>query len=325
MQNFMTESEDNEVSITKDDISVQKTVDQDQFDALAFIFTITSERDEPVPIRLLDRVPDTSSLDNIGFHPEYYADQWTIEEDHIVFAHELPPGGEFTTLYGVRDDTAHPDELTEPTLEIDVHPTSSPDHDSETDPTDREYLSGSLDTTSDKHSPQDTSTPTATSTPSISLDDAPDEESKTPRPALSEDLHTDTIVQAVLTALTEAEDADDTRTKFKNALDIQTGSMDARIEHLQRQVLDLNAYTSSLEEFLDESGTANQIQTDLDELNETLTSVQTRIASNAENLATLESDFADLREDLDDIQTTIDEFETFRDQLIAAITNNGTE
>lgn len=99
----MSEADRDNVTVTTDGITIRKTPDTEQFETLAVVFDITSEREDTVWLRVTDELPDTISIDDVGFHPDYGAEFWDVVDDAVVFEREFDPVEEFTTVFGVRD------------------------------------------------------------------------------------------------------------------------------------------------------------------------------------------------------------------------------
>jgi len=91
-----------EVTGTSDGVTVVKRFEEDEFPVPAIAFEFTSERDEPVQVTMTDAVPDGVAVEDLGFHPEYGSEYWTIDEDRITFERELEANTEYTTVYGIR-------------------------------------------------------------------------------------------------------------------------------------------------------------------------------------------------------------------------------
>jgi hypothetical protein len=89
-------------------------------------------------------------------------------------------------------------------------------------------------------------------------------------------------------------------------------SIDARLRHVQNRVDDLAAYTDSLEEFIDENGTAEQLfanlQDDVDSLQSTVHSLESSLAASEMSLSSLE-------DRLDELERETVSETTFEEQL----------
>ena len=101
-------------------VEVKKSHEGDRFPVPAIVFSIRSEREEPVEIRLADRVPEGVSMDDVGFHPEYGSEFWSVEGRTLVFERELEGDVEVETVYGLRGPDAETADrfLGEPTIEV---------------------------------------------------------------------------------------------------------------------------------------------------------------------------------------------------------------
>lgn len=116
----MSDADRDHITVEADGITVQKTPDTEQFETLAIVFEIHSDHDQPAWVRIVDRLPDTISLEDVGFHPDYGGDHWAAETNRVVFERELAANEAYTTIYGIRayEDDDIPLFLDEPRLEI---------------------------------------------------------------------------------------------------------------------------------------------------------------------------------------------------------------
>jgi len=73
------------VQIASDGVTVTKRFEADEFPVPAIAFNFESRRSEPVTVRLSDVVPDDVAVEDLGFHPEYGSEYWTIDDDEISF------------------------------------------------------------------------------------------------------------------------------------------------------------------------------------------------------------------------------------------------
>ncbi|KTG30811.1 hypothetical protein [Haloferax profundi] len=108
------------ISVSDGEVTVEKTFAADEFPVPAIKFVIASTRDEPTRVRVIDRIPESFTMESVGFHPEYDSENWTAYKDHRVeYERTLDPGEEVVTVYGIRLTDGHQREdfLEEPTLE----------------------------------------------------------------------------------------------------------------------------------------------------------------------------------------------------------------
>jgi len=108
------------VVVREEGVEVEKSHETDRFPVPAVVFAIRSERSERVEVRLADRVPEGVSMDDIGFHPEYGSDFWSVEGRTLVFERELESESETETVYGLRGPNAEAADrfLGDPTVEV---------------------------------------------------------------------------------------------------------------------------------------------------------------------------------------------------------------
>ena len=121
---------DRTVAVSDDDVRVEKSFARDEFPVPAITFRLTSESDEPVHVRLVDRIPEEFPMEGIGFHPDYESDSWTAYKDHRVeYDRTMEPGESVTTVYGIRLEEASDVAgfLREPILERPPVPGESPE------------------------------------------------------------------------------------------------------------------------------------------------------------------------------------------------------
>jgi predicted nucleic acid-binding Zn-ribbon protein len=116
---------DRTVSVSDDDVRVEKSFARDEFPVPAIKFRITAEGDAPAHVRLVDRIPEEFPMEGVGFHPDYESDNWTAYKDHRVeYERTFDPGESTVTVYGIRleDPADAAGFLTEPILERPPRP-----------------------------------------------------------------------------------------------------------------------------------------------------------------------------------------------------------
>jgi archaellum component FlaC len=92
-------------TVDEDGIRVEKSFTDDAFPVPAVMYELSSTREDPVRVRIVDRVPESFPMDRIGFHPDYESENWTAYKDHRVeFERVLEPGDAVETVFGIRDD-----------------------------------------------------------------------------------------------------------------------------------------------------------------------------------------------------------------------------
>jgi len=112
------------VTVTTGEVRVGKTFEADRFPVPAIALEIESLADEPVRIRLVDDIPESFSMERVGFHPDHDGDNWTAYRDNrVAYERTLDPGESVLTVYGIRIDDADEAEafLSEPSVELIEH------------------------------------------------------------------------------------------------------------------------------------------------------------------------------------------------------------
>ena len=96
---------DTTATVEEDGVRVEKSFTGDRFPVPAVTYTLSSTREEPVRVRIVDRIPDSFPMDRIGFHPEYESENWTAYNDNRVeFERVIDPEETVETVFGIRDD-----------------------------------------------------------------------------------------------------------------------------------------------------------------------------------------------------------------------------
>jgi uncharacterized phage infection (PIP) family protein YhgE len=300
------------VVVRSDGVTVEKSYEPDDFPVPAIAFVLRSERDESVDVRLVDQVPEEAEPDDIGFHPKYGAEFWSVEDEMIVFERTFEAGEEYTTVYGLRASETGDLEsyLTEPELE-DVEPPLPEDEQGETvesldlsDPSDDDSASDDIEAALADVDDGDTGS------------DTKDGSADATQPTTGD---FDVVGELAASIRTGSVEDDDLET-LRNALVEGSGdSVDARIEQLQTDVADLRSYTTALEEFLDDEGDAqvvlNELQSAIDDLRGEVVTVARRTEENAQRIGGVDDEVADLAESVDEFESEIDELEEGLDRI----------
>jgi predicted nucleic acid-binding Zn-ribbon protein len=309
-----------EVTISSEGVTVTKRFEADEFPVPAIAFEFASNRDEEVHVRLTDPVPENIEVEDLGFHPEYGSEYWTIDDDTITFERSLAPQASYTTVYGIRATGSDNIQqfLAEPTLEeVDpplpddraVVPDSGDDvvknaiagdgeipglgEDDEEEEDDEEDVA-TLDL-KDPSEPGDRGTDTGGADAGETTDGA------TPV-----SIEGGSLVAAMAAELRQqnvsAEDVKLLRQAFEIAAQ-EGGSTAAKIEQIQSDIADLRAYTGSLEEFLDENGTAQEMldsfEQRVDSFDSRLEEFESNIQANSRQLSSIDDDLGSVSEEVD--------------------------
>ena len=318
------------MTVASDGVTVTKRFEEDEFPVPAIAFEFSSDRDETVTVRLSDRVPENVAVEDLGFHPEYGSEYWTIDEKTITFERDLEPNAEYTTVYGIRATGTDDVEqfLTEPVIE-EVDP---PLPDAASPATDgNDIIPGSDDDVvkdviageGEVPGLEDEDDEEEIETLDLTDPNAPDEETTDDAggsaatgdgsviAAMANEIRTNEVPVDDLKLLQRAFD------ELADRTDGSDGTTEARIQQLQSDIADLRAYTDALEEFLDENGTTQQLLedfdqqlqgfgSDLEEIQSELEANSTAVSEMDETIESVRSEMDEVTEDVDGIRTEVE-------------------
>ncbi|WP_181684559.1 hypothetical protein [Halorhabdus salina] len=322
------------VTLSADGITVVKRFEADEFPVPAIAFNITSQRTEPVTVTLTDDVPGDVTVEDLGFHPEYGSEHWTIDEDTITFEREIDADSEYTTVYGIRATGTDDVEkfLTEPTIES-VDPPMEAEEDLVEDAGsdvvrdviagDSDSVPGLEDTDDEEIETLDLADPNEEQAGSESAESGdgatidgvkPGSVAKT----LAAEIRQDAVDDATLAVLEEELDLGGPGGSGGGGGGDGDGAVDARIQHLQNEVSDLTAYTSALEEFLDENGQGDEL---IEEFRDRLESFEGDLSSVQRELEAIEGEVGSVQDTVSTHSETVDDVEATVEDLDSTVTD----
>lgn len=348
-----------EVAVSTDGVTVLKRFEEDEFPVPAIAFEFESQRDEEVTVTLTDEVPEGVEVEDLGFHPEYGSEYWTIDEDRISFEKTLDANVEYTTVYGIRATGTDDVEqfLTEPVLDEvdpplpdgevpsdDIVPESDDDIVKDVIAGDGEVpgLEDDADVDEEEIETLDLKDPNADDgSQEVTVDDSDGADQ-------TEDADVDGSVVAAMAAEIRSNDVPMQDLKLlQRAIDQlsdgdtngsapSSGARDARIERLQTDIADLRAYTDALEEFLEENGTGEQLiedfesqlesfSSDLDAMESELAETSETVESVASEMSTVSSEMDEVTDEVGDIESSVSEMEESVETLQSAVEELETE
>jgi len=397
-------------TVSTDGITVEKRVDTDQFKTPAVILEIASAADRSTTVTVTEPIPEAFAVEDVGFHPEFGGEHWSIAGRNIEFERAIDPGEEYTTVYGVRD--VAPEEIgtflgaetSVATGGAEAEAASAPGGETDAEPggeTDaepgeellaeddgeavRDVIAGEDDSlsgaTADEPAPEaagdaepesgteetiEADGEDAEETPEAGGEDAEETTDEETTEAGGEDGGDEpeagdadveagaaaeyrtlpgSVAEALAAEIRDGTIAAENERVLREAFadpETASGSVTARIEHLQTQVADLAAYTDELERFLDEhgggdsaltaveenvadlTGTVGALEDDLDavaestdELGVDLADLETEVD---EARGDLESELDEVRGDVDALDDRLEEVDALNDRLEAAET-----
>lgn len=340
-----------EVTVSSDGVTVVKRFEEDEFPVPAIAFEFESTREESVTVRMTDTVPDGIEVEDLGFHPEYGSEFWTIDDDTITFERELEADGTYTTVYGIRATGSDNVQqfLTEPTIESVDPPLPESE---QSDPEDvipetddnvvkdaiagdgeipglEEEDGGDTDeedvATLELNDPNE-SEPTAT-------EDADEDQSASEEEA-TVSISGESLTAALAAEIRQKNVSGEDLKLLRRALDVAEqkdsgGSDRARIAQLQEDISDLRAYTGALEEFLDENGTGEELIEDfeqqLDSFDQRLESVQSELESNSEEVSAVSQEVEEMSETVSTVDSEMDSLSEGVDEVSSDVSSIETE
>jgi phage shock protein A len=308
------------VEIEREGVAVEKSFEPDDFPVPAIAFVIRSERDVPVDVRLVDTVPEDIQAEDIGFHPKYGAEHWRNEGDELIFERTFEAGEEYTTVYGLRArDTEDVGRfLGDPELaEVDPPKDSSQ--------VVRDVISEGGDGTEPGASDDDLEAAIAAADVEGTPESQPASDPAGPSGTASvspgaASVASGDVASMLAQGIRDGEVDDSDLEVLRDALGTEGGSsksLEVRIDHLQSEVADLEAYTDALEEFIDENGEARTLMRDLqdsiDGIRDDVAGVEERVESVSGEVSEASGRLEDLSEEvsrIDDVESSLESVES---------------
>jgi len=346
-----------EITVVSDGVTVTKRYEADEFPVPAIAFNFASDRTEPVTVVLTDVVPDDVAVEDLGFHPEYGSEYWTIDDDQISFEKEIEPGSEYTTVYGIRATGTDNVEqfLTEPTIDSVDPPLEDDEGELVGEGSDavKDVISGDADSVPGLDEADDEEIETldlkdpnnegaaaqqraerAASEQSASDGDddgATSQEASANDAAQSEsvELSGDSLVSAMANELRNNEVTKEDVKILRKAFDLASGSdgsggaVTARIDKLQKDVNEVVAYTDALEQFLDENGTGDEMieefQSEIDSFRSEVESFESDLESVKSTTSENDEEIDGLAADVENVEGTVGEVEETVDAVESTV------
>jgi archaellum component FlaC len=317
------------VTVSSDGVTVAKRFEADEFPVPAIAFRIESSRDETVTIRLVDSVPEDVAVEDLGFHPEYGSEYWTIDDQTITFEREIEAESEYTTVYGIRSTGTDNVEqfLTEPTIEM-VDPPLDEEEGDVLDDSSSDVVKDVIAGDSDSVPGLDDGDDDEIETLNLKDPNAPEDE-QGGEGGEGEDGATEpsNVTTTLLAEIHHGAVDEDVVRALRKELSINGasggssggGAADARIQHLQNEVSDLSAYTEALEEFLADNGTGDQMIEDfrdrLAAFENELDQIQSMAMENDEQMDSVQSEVGRVTGQVSDVEDTVSSMEGTVDEV----------
>lgn len=269
---------------TRDGIAVRKVATMHGSEAVAVYFSIRSNRDGRCTVRIADAVPEPLRGNEIEFHPKYDPVNWTRADGTAVYAAEIPPDANRTTVYGIVVDDPAQLELFSAKPAVEVTAPDAPGQlRAEEVPEDGSFSFGPAD---------DSGTGSDEAAADPSGERNPDAR---PEPTDADDA-TPSAVESLVSDLRRRDPTDAEARAVREALGLEgLDTVHDRLESLE----------AAVEALREEVATADRPAADVD-----------RLESRVEALSTaLDRRFASLAADLEDVEAALDREARWRSQL----------
>lgn len=288
-----------------DGVRLKKTLNDDEYELPSIEYIIKSEREETVSVTIRDPIPDGISAENIGFHRDYGKDCWEIDGGDLVFRCSLEPDEEFKTVYAFRAGSVEVSgELLVSPESIDIEPSlsSAPEPNEIT-----RSSSNSPYPASDQ--PQSSESDEESNAGGVDLGEMSDVE------AIDVGTSNDSLVDKLAEEIQNDEPSPESLEILQDHVvpeSTSTGSAGARLSQLQEDVSNLRAYTTALEEFLDEEGSAQEI---MESIEERMDEVEAEIHSLQSTIPELEADIESVTSNLKQLDGSVERMSSELDEL----------
>lgn len=183
--NFQPDNEG--VRVVNAGISVEKQIVPDGNAVQTLRYEVQSTRETAVWVRVRDSVPGSLPREAVGFHPDYYGDDWSAAGNRVEFTRQIEPESSLVTVLGVQlPDGMNATELAgNPSIQVETDSAgldsiANAEQDSEEQP---EAIDTSTNSAVDSHESADRSAFSAGSEPELALDlddEVPDPDSSVP-------------------------------------------------------------------------------------------------------------------------------------------------
>lgn len=325
---------DGTFEVETDDLRFQKTLEGEDGSIAEVRYGVRSLADDPLACRIRNRLPDGLTPEDVYVNPD--DEDWDVIDDGaIVFEGQLAPGTGSSTTVTIRiEHRRGVDPLgPEPTIDIakpqgrranrkedegdsgDEPPATVPIE----IPEDLDTSADEVESTSSAPGRRPARTDGSSNVEredSVTTDSTSSTGGGMPSAdALREtvsDTNTPSVVEALLGELdeTDGELVDELRTRLTNAKEGRldgTKRLEAKIDHLQRELNELDAYREALAEFIDEHGRGDDL---LEEFHSTIEAQNDRIRALESTMETTQNHIDQVDASLDSIDSRIDALRT---------------
>lgn len=316
-----------EIKNKRQGVELRKHYTESEYNLPSVVYELTSDRREPVSVRIVEELDETLDPSNIGFRKEESKKNWTVRGMELILDCELPPESTCEKVFALRPESTYdPEELVTDPDKFEVTPKDPLTVNSKRSgsfkrsaSTTEENRNGAIDHAEDSTEPGDTD-----SSPIDEISLGPDSDGPVARESHDKQPdESETLIDRLVAELEAEAGSKESREYLREnfAAKSRSNSVDARIRQLQSDLADLRAYTNALETFLDDRGSANEIigefEDRIDSFEDELSSLESNVDNHEELISNVQNRSDGIEErlestssDLDSLTGTVEELRT---------------
>ena len=303
-------------------VELTKHYDNTDRNLPSVVFNFSSNRSEPVSIRVVEPIADELDPSHIGLQTGDTREEWTLRETDIVLELELEASDEYETAYALRPEQSYdPDTIIVEPAVFEVTPTESASN-----------LTGDFTRSTGTHdtgqirATDGSGIPATTGETADNGGGSPNEISRRPpssqRTETEKEKHDgESLVDQLAAELEDGAGSAESREYLQTAFEMasDSGSTDAQIRQLQADLSDFRAYTNALEEFLDDNGSARELiadfETRMDSFDEEVTSLEAELQEQDDAISAVRGENEQIQDELEAINSDIESLTESVDEL----------
>ena len=299
------------VTVTSNGVEVSKRLDTDTYPLPTIIFEFESTRVETLSLELVEQLPDSCTVQDIGFHPDHNGQGWSVDDGMLHYECMLDPSTKTSTLYAIRATDPDFSEILdrEPIIQVTQSSSTGPES----------PFIDAVEATKVSH-PAGEGVNEAISRESVKkgISDTPPDHLAVAASEASDDPEDgSTVVEQFISDVQHGRVSDRQLADLQLIFHPGEGSFDARLSWVQTEVSNMEAYIDALEAFLDDRGGGEQLIAEFDDRLEHLESHTETLQKATENqedrldtlqstLTTLEKSFQQIEDDFDTLYGSVD-------------------
>lgn len=337
----MSSSDTSTIELEDRGITITKEINPNAIGgALRVDFTITSAIEDPVELTFVEILPETHKDANIGYDNKYdsYWEHDSDNKQYLTFDITLDPAQSLETFYAVPTFDSDTDDITafeSPPEIISIEHDPQPDTPTDDSDTPGESDDGKQVTLEDTPNPPAEQASNDPDTPDSETDDSDEtspfdaprntddtEPENTEPPETPEDTEPsdDTTPPSIPEEPSEPDTTDREHSPSATDPDTEpqlgtesTRALETRVEALEQQYQELQAYTAALEDLLNETGTVTDIKNSINTLDKRVTAL--------ENTTTQSGGSSD-SDELEELREEVEQLKDWRDAMTSAVNPN---